>query len=106
MITGRYPHSTGAEQLHWPLPREQVTFVELLKQAGLSRDGSELLNFFRKRAVGQPPDYAKLLGQLDESFYADLIAIDETTGGDVFDKIVADQGPTPWMMLGGEIVTF
>jgi N-sulfoglucosamine sulfohydrolase len=34
MITGRYPHSTGAEQLHWPLPKEQVTFVELLKRAG------------------------------------------------------------------------
>ncbi len=34
MITGRYPHSTGAEQLHWPLPKEQVTFVEKLKAAG------------------------------------------------------------------------
>jgi arylsulfatase A-like enzyme len=34
MITGRYPHSTGAEQLHWPLPPNQVTFVELLKRAG------------------------------------------------------------------------
>ena len=30
MITGRYPHSTGAQQLHWPLPPDQVTFVELL----------------------------------------------------------------------------
>jgi len=34
MITGRYPHSTGAEQLHWPLAPNQVTFVELLKRAG------------------------------------------------------------------------
>jgi arylsulfatase A-like enzyme len=34
MITGRYPHSTDAEQLHWPLPREQITFVEKLKAAG------------------------------------------------------------------------
>ena len=34
IITGRYPHSTGAEALHWPLPAEQVTFVERLKQAG------------------------------------------------------------------------
>jgi len=34
IITGRYPHTTGAEQLHWPLPKEQVTFVELLKKAG------------------------------------------------------------------------
>jgi N-sulfoglucosamine sulfohydrolase len=34
MITGRYPHNTGAEQLHWPLPADQTTFVELLRKAG------------------------------------------------------------------------
>lgn len=34
LITGRYPHSADAEQLHWPLPAEQVTFVEKLKAAG------------------------------------------------------------------------
>ena len=34
IITGRYPHNTGAEQLHWPLPADQVTFVEKLKEAG------------------------------------------------------------------------
>jgi len=34
MITGRYPHSTDAEQLHWPVPAEQITFVEHLKAAG------------------------------------------------------------------------
>ncbi|UCC97885.1 MAG: sulfatase, partial [Phycisphaerales bacterium] len=34
IITGRYPHNTDAEQLHWPLPAEQQTFVELLKKAG------------------------------------------------------------------------
>jgi len=34
IITGRYPHNTDAEQLHWPLPVEQRTFVELLKNAG------------------------------------------------------------------------
>jgi arylsulfatase A-like enzyme len=34
IITGRYPHNTGAEQLHWPLPQESVTFVERLKAAG------------------------------------------------------------------------
>ncbi len=34
IITGRYPHNTGAEQLHWPLPKESVTFVELLKNTG------------------------------------------------------------------------
>lgn len=34
LITGRYPHNTDAEQLHWPLPAEQVTFVEKLRAAG------------------------------------------------------------------------
>lgn len=34
LITGRYPHNTGAEELHWPLPADQITFVELLKNAG------------------------------------------------------------------------
>jgi len=34
IITGQYPHSTDAEQLHWPLPEEQVTFVEKLKENG------------------------------------------------------------------------
>lgn len=34
LITSRYPHNTGAEQLHWPLPKEQVTFVEHLRRAG------------------------------------------------------------------------
>ena len=34
IITGRYPHNTDAEELHWPLPAAQVTFVEKLKAAG------------------------------------------------------------------------
>ncbi len=34
IITGRYPHATGAERLHMPLPKAQVTFVEKLKAAG------------------------------------------------------------------------
>jgi N-sulfoglucosamine sulfohydrolase len=34
IITGKYPHQTDAEQLHWPLPVNQITFVEKLKEAG------------------------------------------------------------------------
>lgn len=34
LLTGRYPHNTDAEQLHWPLPPDQVTFVDLLRAAG------------------------------------------------------------------------
>ncbi len=34
ILTGRYPHATGAHQLHLPLPGDRVTFVERLKQSG------------------------------------------------------------------------
>ena len=34
IITGRYPHQTDAEQLHWLIPKEQVTFTEKLMKAG------------------------------------------------------------------------
>jgi len=34
IITGRYPHQTDAEQLHWPIPKEQITFTERLMKAG------------------------------------------------------------------------
>ena len=34
IISGRYPHNTDAEELHWPLPADQVTFVELLRKGG------------------------------------------------------------------------
>lgn len=34
IITGKYPHLTNAEELHWPVPADQTTFTELLRQAG------------------------------------------------------------------------
>ena len=34
IITGRYPHNTGAAELHTPLPEDQIPFPLLLKQAG------------------------------------------------------------------------
>lgn len=34
ILTGRYPHATGAAELHQPLPAEQATIAGLLKQAG------------------------------------------------------------------------
>ena len=34
IMTGRYPHSTGAAELHQPLPPDQVVFPGLLKTAG------------------------------------------------------------------------
>ena len=34
LITGLYPHQTDAEQLHWPIPADKITFVEKLRDAG------------------------------------------------------------------------
>lgn len=34
VITGRYPHNTGAPELHTPLPEGQVLFPQLLHDAG------------------------------------------------------------------------
>ena len=34
MLTGRYPHSTGAGELHLPLPADQTMLTEPLKEAG------------------------------------------------------------------------
>ncbi|MBK96171.1 MAG: hypothetical protein CMJ79_15215 [Planctomycetaceae bacterium] len=34
IMTGRYPHATGAGELHQPLPEDQITFAKLLKEDG------------------------------------------------------------------------
>lgn len=34
IITGTYPHQTDAEQLHWPVPADRMTFVEQLRAGG------------------------------------------------------------------------
>ena len=34
IITGRYPHNTGACELHSPLPANQILFPEILKKSG------------------------------------------------------------------------
>ena len=34
ILTGRYPHETDAEELHWPIPKSQITFTQRLKGAG------------------------------------------------------------------------
>ncbi|TWT34813.1 sulfatase family protein [Blastopirellula retiformator] len=34
IMTGRFPHNTGAAELHMPLPADQIVFAGLLKEAG------------------------------------------------------------------------
>ena len=35
ILTGRYPHNTGAEDLHTPLPVDQITIARLLRAQGV-----------------------------------------------------------------------
>ena len=34
IMTGRYPHATGAGELHQPLPEDQITFAKVLRDEG------------------------------------------------------------------------
>ncbi len=54
MITGRYPHNTGAPELHMTLPEDQVTFVQQLKEAGYHTilSGKNHMNEKRSDALG------------------------------------------------------
>jgi len=90
ILTGRYPHNTGAEQLHWPLPKEQVTFVELLKKAGdwtgaagkwhLGDAAKERFDFLKIDGTGPSgcEDWVSTLRARpkDKPFFAWLAAID------------------------------
>lgn len=72
IITGRYPHNTGAPELHTGLPDDQVTFVQKLKAAGYytvisgknHMNEPEKLGFDEKGAGGKPSgsrDWIRLL---------------------------------------------
>ena len=50
MITGRYPHNTGAPELHVVLPEDQVRFPELLREAGYYTVLSGKNHMFDKKA--------------------------------------------------------
>lgn len=64
IITGRYPHNTDAEQLHWPVPAAQITFVEKLRTAGYWTGaagkwhlGNEIKNRFDEIRESDPAGY-------------------------------------------------
>lgn len=72
IITGRYPHNTGAPELHTDLPDDQVTFVRKLQAAGYytvisgknHMNEPEKLGFDEKGVGGRPSgsrDWVQLL---------------------------------------------
>ena len=74
MITGTYPHQTDAEQLHWEVPAEKVTFVEKLKEAGYWTGqagkwhlGDHLVDRFDMLAKESTDELEKSYGELPDS---------------------------------------
>jgi arylsulfatase A-like enzyme len=93
IITGRYPHKTDAEQLHWPLPAEQITFVELLKESG-----------YYTAAAGKWHLGEEVKGRFDQVIEADVSGFQLPTGeegkaGKFIEKAVGDarSGCSDWV---------
>jgi len=89
IITGRYPHNTGAAELHTPLPENQVMFPELLRKAGYytvlsgkNHMGPATFRAFDTISPGKGPglqeDWIKLLQQRprDKPFFFWLGSVD------------------------------
>jgi cytosine/adenosine deaminase-related metal-dependent hydrolase len=73
----------------------------LRQQPSLSpRDVLEMATTNGARALAQP----NLLGVLRPNAAADLIALPDASGGDVFEKIVAFEGNVPWIMTNGRVI--
>ncbi|RPI19456.1 MAG: heparan N-sulfatase [Acidobacteria bacterium] len=87
MITGLYPHATNAEQLHWPLPGRNLTFVELLKKAGYWTAaagkwhlGDEVRNRFDQIKEADPAGYQLPVGKDADKTTAQVTKGDAQSG--------------------------
>ena len=74
IITGRYPHNTGASELHTPLPKDQPMFPQLLRSAGYytvlsgkNHMGSAVQAAFERISSGEGPgregDWVRILAE-------------------------------------------
>ena len=95
IITGRYPHRTNAEELHWPLPGDQTTFTEILRQhgywcgaAGKWHLGDEVKDRFDKIMAADTSGFQLPTGKAGQTG-----KFTETTRGDV------RSGCTDWVPL-------
>ncbi|MGK6352004.1 sulfatase family protein [Parapedobacter sp. DT-150] len=69
ILSGRYPHNTGAAELHMPLPPDVVTFAELLRTAGYytAQAGKWHMGEPAKRGFDLVQDKGKLNGDGGEA---------------------------------------
>lgn len=89
MITGRYPHNTGAPELHTRLPDDQLCFPTLLREAGYytvlsgkNHMGPAVQTAFSKISRGRGPgregDWVELLEKrpADKPFFCWFASVD------------------------------
>lgn len=88
ILTGRYPHNTGAPELHMPLPDNQVMFAGQLQKAGyytasagkwhLGPERVEFDKIYQKRDDSGCIDWVKALQErdMDKPFFMWLAASD------------------------------
>lgn len=102
MITGRYPHNTGAPELHMPLPDGQITFIQQLRDAGYhtilsgkNHMGDATQLGFTQVSKGRGPsaseDWVDLLKNrpADQPFFAWFASNDAHRGWDSDDHVPA-----------------
>lgn len=75
ILSGRYPHNTGAAELHTPLPAEIPTFAELLHAAGYytAQAGKWHMGESAKRGFDLVQDNNKLNGDGGEALWVETL---------------------------------
>ncbi|TDS09806.1 sulfatase family protein [Sphingobacterium paludis] len=117
IITGRYPHNTGAPELHEPLPNDQFIFPEKLKDAGYytalsgkNHMGGTVKKAFNRLSAGEGPggeeDWVRILQDRPKHkpFFLWLAAHDAHRDWQIDDKGVIydpDQLSVPPMLYDG-----
>jgi arylsulfatase A-like enzyme len=116
MITGRYPHNTGAPELHIPLPENQITFIQSLHDAGYhtvlsgkNHMGDPKVLGFDLASNSAPAGSEKWLNHLrdrpeDKPFFCWFASSDAHRGFTLNDKAphyAADEIPVPPMLADG-----
>ena len=75
ILTGRYPHNTGAAELHTEPPLEMISFAEILKKNGYFtlQAGKFHMGEYAKRGFSEVHDKKKINGDGGEKYWTTAI---------------------------------
>ncbi|RQP17445.1 MAG: heparan N-sulfatase [Parapedobacter sp.] len=97
LLTGRYPHNTGAAELHEPLPAHLTFFPELLQQAGYYtalagkwHEGPETARAYDRMEVGRKN------GEGGEERWMDVLDTAYASGRPFFLWLASVDAHRPW----------